>query len=80
MRKMVLDVIEYRNNQYSLVFADPTQAIIRTGTGFYSESQEDLYTWSVKGDWILCTNGAIHALFRLDHNQQRITDMEWFQG
>lgn len=80
MRKAVLGVIEYTNDQYSLVFSDPTTAIIRSGTGFYAESQEELYTWSVAGDWILCTNGAIHALFRLDHVQQRIVDMEWFQG
>ncbi len=80
MRDTVLNVIEYTNDQYSLVFTDPTTAIIRSGTGFYAESQEEIYTWSVAGDWILCVNGAIHALFRLDHVQQRIVDMEWFQG
>ena len=81
LRRTVMKRIEYSDDLYTVVFTTASLLTIRTeGGGYYGENADETYSWSVKGDWILCEkdlgNGYTQRiLLLLDHKTGAIVRM-----
>jgi hypothetical protein len=81
LRQTVMKRIEYSDDLYTVVFTDSQSLLIRTqSAGYYAENADEVYSWKVKGDWILCEkdlgNGYTQRiLLLLDHRKGGILKM-----
>jgi hypothetical protein len=80
VRQKVMGKIEYSDDLYSVVFTDNKSLLIRTGGGYYAEGANEMYAWSVKGDWIYCekplgNDYTQRILLRLNHATGAIQKM-----
>ncbi len=81
LQHTLLRNIEYSDDNYTVVFSSATRLLLRDESDFYARDGDAVYSWSIRGDWVLATRAGggdygARVLLLLDHSKRTITRME----